>query len=506
MNSTANIVPSLHSQIPLRSSRRNSSTLQLLRLILNYKVYRLYASIAIFGTVAQFVIFKGFYPYPDFIQDSYNYIDTASRHLNANVLAVGYGKILEMVHWISPADTFLIAIQYFSLEATFAYFFFSILYLFSTTRFTRIILFIFLFFNPLFLFMSNCILPDVLFIVLSILFFLQLLWLYRYPSIGRAILQGILIGLAFTLKYTAIYYPLLSIMGLWPTLSKPSTKFMGSIVGVVLILAFMLYTTYETRQLIGKTQFSIFGGWQLANNALYMYDHIKVDGTKLPPETRDLDDLVRQFFKTVPPEKRDLEKFSGSFFIVAPYAPLRLYMVKKYRNEDSSSAVKLFGNVSPVMENYGKSLITRHPTAYLKYFMAPNVKNYFFPRLEKMETYNMMQTAVPMNIQDWFNYISNDIWAISNTFQGRLFRFYPLFFFFLNIFFIFGLLSSSLSGELKKISPQFRSIIVLVTGFLTLHALYHIATVPVVLRFQVIPMIIMLSFALLLIQPKKEII
>src|SRR6187402_826057 len=121
--------------------------------ILNENKNRRYLLIASVGAIIQFIIFKILYPFPDFISDSYSYIDTNLYDMSVNLWPIGYSKYLKFIHYFSSSDTFLVFTQFLILEISFIYFLFSIILLYKLKRTSTNILFIFLFFNPLFLYL-----------------------------------------------------------------------------------------------------------------------------------------------------------------------------------------------------------------------------------------------------------------------------------------------------------------------------------------------------------------
>jgi len=469
------------------------------------KANRIFGCIALAAGVVQFIIFKTLYPFPDFLVDSYNYIDTASLHLSVNVWPVGYGKFLAIIHLISHSDLLLVGVQYFLLEAALSYFFFSVLYLYRPGKKTRIALFIFFFFNPLFLYLSNCVLSDALFATLSILFITQFLWMLHKPRLASVIIQGLIIGIACTIRYAAIYYPLVMIAGLLLSRNRPAVKVGGSVLSLALIIPFLLFTRQKTKELTGTAQLSVFGGWQLANNALYMYDHIRVDSLLLPKETLGFNRMAAEFFKTIPDSLRNTSTFQGAFFIAAPYAPLQRYLGQQNSSNEVGSQFAAWGKVSPVYDAFGRSLITQHPLDYGKYFLWGNLKKYFQPPLEKFESYNMRLNTVPTPVQDWFDYITPDVLAVSPTFQASLFFIYPSLFMMLNICFLGMMVWLVVSRRYRELPGSFWRAAILISVFLGLNAGFSVVAAPVVLRYQVVPMIVLFTFSVLLLDfPDKK--
>ena len=462
----------------------------------------MYGAFAFLAITIQFTLFKILYPFPDFLPESYNYIDTASQHLAVNVWPVGYGKFIWLIHCISISDTFLIGIQYLLLEAALAYLFFTVLYLYKSARMVRNILFAFLFINPLFLYLSNCILPDALFASLSIVFLVQFCWMFHRPAPSQFILQGVIAGLAFTISFAAVFYPLVCLGGVLLLKKRPKLAPSGWIIGTVLIVGFLLISMQKTKEATGTAQLSVLGSWQLANNALYMYGHTKMDSTRMPKETRTLDRTTRDFFEDIPAAQRDVAGFAGAFFLVVPYSPLKVFMDRQFRDEDAPKQFEAWAKVAPLYAAYGKALIRQRPVSYVTYFVGPNIKNYFLPPLEKFEMYNLNRSDVPTTVQEWFGYMTPDIAVVSATFQARLFYPYRYFFLALNVFFWGGLIWWMVAGRVRKMKPEFRNAFLLTSAFLVLHLVLSVIAAPVVLRCQVVPMILLVTFCLFLSHPK----
>lgn len=450
------------------------------------------------GVTAQFIIFKLLYPFPDFISDSYSYIHTNVYKMDVNLWPIGYSKFILLIHQVSHSDTFLVAIQYLILEISLLYFFFTTTYFFRPTKSIKILLFIFLLFNPISLYLSNCVLSDALFASLTIIFLSQFLWILYHRSIGHVLLQAIIIGIAFTIRYTAIYYPLVALTGMLFSSHKTSTKFWGSLLGIALIIPFILYTKQKTKQITGTAQFSVFGGWQIANNALYMYNYIEVDSSKLPSETRELDKLSKNFFKKIPISKNELASLPGTYFIKVPWAILKPYMFVRYEMDDPPSTFRAWGKVSPIYSKYGFYLISHYPFSFAKHYLWLNTQNYFQPHLEKFGTYNLKINTVPPEVQDWFDYPTPDVYAVSTTFQGKLFYIYPLLFMILNIHFMISLAWLFFSRRIKETGTHFRKSLLFITSFLVINFSFSVYATPVVLRYQIVPLIVLFTFCLLI--------
>ena len=466
------------------------------RFILTEKKYLL---IALTGAILQFIIFKILYPFPDFISDSYSYIETNLNHMQVNIWPIGYSKFLSLVHWLTSSHVALVSLQYLILVISLLYFFYAVLYLFEFSRRFRITLFCFLFFNPLFSYLSNCVLSDALFLAVSLVLFTQWLWMLRRPAFSNLVLQGILIGIAFSIRYTAIYYPFVSVVVILFASYRLPVKLAGIALPWMLIVPFILYTQEKTKEITGTAEFSVFGGWQIANNALYMREHIQVDSTVLPEGTQELDRMARAYFRKIPAEQRELASIEGTFFIKVPNAILKPYLEARYWDMDAVGYFRSWGKVSPVYKKYGSYLIKKYPLAFTRYYLLPNTQNYFVPYLEKFGSYNIGWNKVGDAATEWFKLNSNDVHHIPpGEFQGYIFFIYPIFFAMLNLYFAGGFLCFLFSGNWKR-HERFTVMAVLATAsFLLCNFGFSVFATPVVLRYQILPMILLFCFSLLL--------
>src|SRR5580704_861315 len=205
------------------------------------KANRRYLLLAVGCAIVQIIIFKLLYPFPDFISDSYDYIESAALHRTVSLWPVAYAKFLWFIHQISVSDTFLVCVQYFLMEAALAYLFFFIRWMFNPSRISANILFVFLLVNPLSLYLSNAVLSDSLFTALSIVMLVQLMYQFKRPSVGRIFLAAALMGILFTIRYAALFYPLVMPIALLLTRQKLWVRIAGTLAPFVIIVPFVLF-------------------------------------------------------------------------------------------------------------------------------------------------------------------------------------------------------------------------------------------------------------------------
>lgn len=481
------------------STEQNS--FNLIKFIGANKRNRVFIWIASISIIIQFIIFKILYPFADYFSDSYSYIFAAKANLDVNIWPIGYSIFLRLFHLITHSDTALVGFQYSLLEISALYLFYSTLYLFNISRISRNILFAFLFFNPLFLYVCNYINSDPLFVALSLFWFTQLLWIIHKPAWHQIITHGIILFLSFTIRNNAYYYPFITAICYLISDHKRWLKSAGIAFPTLLIFSFIIHTRNAAFKLTGVKQFSLFTGWQLANNALYLYDKIKVDSSKLPSqESRKLNDYSSQFYSQMPSDfhKNILSDYVGNFFIRQPESPLKFYLYTKYKITDNSSGIIAWGKASKVYGEFGKHIIMNYPIAYARYFMLLNLNNYFLPPLEKLETYNLGLDEVDPIAAEWFHYSSTKVTSVGNNAQKWILLIFPKLFLVLNLYIFIGIVWFLIRKQYNKVSPQFNRILAITIIFQAANLVFCAFATIVVLRYQVFPMIIGFAFVLLL--------
>lgn len=462
------------------------------------KQNRRYAVIAVIAAVVQLFVFKLCYPYADFFSDSYSYIFAAMAGADVNIWPIGYSKFLSLFHHLSYSDTALVAFQYLFGQLTTLYFFFTLLYFYHPGKLVRDVVFIGCFFNPLLLYLSNYVSSDSLFFSLSLWWVIQLLWILHRPRPYQVFVHALLIAALFTLRYNAMFYPAISGIVLIISRQRLVWKLSGIILPLLLIGAFVHHTRNAAYEITGTRQFSIFGGWQLANNALYMYPYITTPGTP-PSGCEAFDQVVKQYFSKIPAELKSVSPRDGAFYIKYSSAPLKQYLVTHVRtDQDSTNGIFSWGAVAPVFGSYGKSLIIRHPIAFTQYFLLPNAINYLIPPLEKLQVYNLGQGQVSGWAVRWFHYRDKHVKAISFTIQGAILLLFPGLFLICNFFFIWSLISWIKTRHTRPTDKYFMQTVIVISLLLLANCAFSILASPIVLRYQVFPLLLLFTFSLLL--------
>jgi protoporphyrinogen oxidase len=463
---------------------------------------RRFLGIGIVAILVQFIVFKVLYPFPDFFSDSYSYIDAAANNANVGVWPIGYSKFLAAFHAITHSHLALTCFQYLFLELSAFSLFFTVEYFYKLTGNNSVILFLFLFFNPLFLYISNYVSSDALFTSVSLLWVVQLLWIIKKPSTKQVYIQALLLFTAFTIRYNAMYYPVIAALAFLLSKHKIWAKLAGVAVGVTVVLLFVGYTSNKTKALTGTKQFSVFSGWQLANNALYLYPHIQnLDETIFENEkVKDFNSRVKRFFDTTDRSIEEVSPTDGAFYMRYYKGPLKTYYRDYSRQMGLSGEVKTWGSVSPIFSEFGSTIIKSHPAEFMKFYVLPNIKNYFLPSLEKLEMYNLGANKIYPSAKTWFDLKDQKVKSISLTAQGSILFLFPTLFMFVNIVFISSLMIIFFRRKGVKLEKKQWHYILLSGTILTLNFLFSVLASPIVLRYQLAPIIVGLSFSLVMVE------
>jgi len=453
--------------------------------------------------IVQFVIFKLLYPFPDFFNDSFWYIKAATENLDINMWPIGYSKFLSAFHSLTSSDIALVSFQYFFMQLAALHFYFTILYFFPTTRWLRNILLLFLFINPLTLYLGNLIASDALYGALTLLWLTELIWIIKRPRIYHLFTQSILFFLCFTIRNNAYYYPLISALAFILSSQPLWRKITGIVLPIILVIPFVVYTQNVAYKLTGTRQFSLFTGWQLANNALYIYDHITVDSSELStPESKELNLISIYFFKDSNFLKLNdyINHFEANYYLVASQSPLKIYYALHtpgLTSPVSLVTVKDWGRMSALFEPFGKSIILHHPLAYLKYFILPNTWNYLSPPVSDLQKYNYASSHIDDIIKTWFHYPGNNIYCVSYDWQANL-RVYKIFSLFVNIYFLIQFILLVTRIRFVQFLKGDYSLYLLATTYLLINFIFSVCVTINILRYQYIPMYLLLTFGLLM--------
>ena len=337
-------------------------------------------------SICLLIVFKLIYPYPNMVLDSYYYVLGAINHADVSPWAIGYSWFLCLIGLFTHSPLALVIIQYLFLETSLLILFLTMAEILKLSKVTRWIIFPFFFCNPLLLYCANFVMADALFISLSVLWISVLLWMLYRPKLYMLWVHTGLIFLVFCVRYNALYYPVVATLALLISRYTIRQKLVGIAAQVIVIGGFIGYTSIRVGQISGQSQFSPFGNWKTANDALYMYGHIYQEDTSAVPEKfAVLHQTVRQYFQRVG-KVDDLlnfrSQFYGSQYMFTSGTPLVYYKAKLYGEDSEFVNFKKMAAVGPLYGQYGAYLIKKFPGAFLEYFVEPNAIRYLFPPME----------------------------------------------------------------------------------------------------------------------------
>lgn len=477
--------------------------------VFKIKINRWYLGFFLFASLGLWIIFKHFYPYPNIIFDSYYYISATVSNADVNAWPIGYSKILRLIGWFSHSANLVLTIQYFSLQLALLFIFFALRFFFQLNKVISNILLLWMILNPVFIYISNLLLSDAFFTAFSLVWFTNLLWILFRPRPYMIITQAVLLLVTFSLRYNALYYPLVATLAFILSQQKVYLKLAGIIFQCIIIGGFITYTTDKMEKDYKVKQFSPFGGWKLANNALYMYEHTYGERKNAVPERfQGLDQRIRSYFDH--PHYRvsmwDPDVTWGSYYMYIHGSPLIQHMFSIYGPDAPNVNLNFdkFALMGPLYQEYGAYLIKKDPGAFVHYFVLPNTLRYFSPYAEVFvdseNSFDLRTDYLGQPAIKWFSLRTLATDKAYVSFRTSVFSFYPMLNTITHLFFVFSILMFFLfkTFSYTKISIK-HSVLVMILLWLC-DFLFSILAAVVVLRYQLFIISVELMFALSLIQ------
>lgn len=461
--------------------------------------------IAGLATLMQFVIFKCLYPQAGFINgDSYVYLQSAFWNMTINTYPIGYSRFLRLFSVFTDSDTALVAFQYLLMQAAGLGLTFTLLFFYRPGKLASAILFIFTVCNPVFLYLANYISSDAFFLALSLCWFTLLIWLIERPAWRVLVWQVIVLFVAFTVRYNAMYYPAITAIALLLSGRRADVgmKLAGIFASFLVIAGFMAFTSGQYKKLTGIREFSPFSGWQLANNAMYAYRYVDSSHRKpVPDRFRALDRMVCTYFDS----SRDLRTHPTELLLANTYylwdrrSPLRLYMLEQFKNKDTAAKeLKKWATMGPLYGDYGAWLIRQYPSTFVRFYVYPNALKYYIPPVEFLDSYNMGIDTIAQMGRQWFGYKSKKVRTAFKNLKVNILDFYPIFAGTLNVLFLFCF---AFFGLLKGFRDNRSAHTLILTGIFWLaNFAFSVFASPIALRFQVFPLMTFFPYTVLIIE------
>jgi hypothetical protein len=465
---------------------------------------RLYLMIGLLVSIASWWLFKRYYPNTHIVFDSYYYIFAALDDDPVHVWPIGYSKFLQLVGLFSHSPNLVAASQYFFLQVTLLLFFFSMRFFFHLGKNASLVLFLFTWLNPIYLFTSNFILSDSLFMGISLLWLINLLWIVFRPRPWMLVTQALLLFLAFTIRQTALVYPLIACVAILLSRQRPAFKIGGIALPFLLVGGFIVYCIRMNEVMYGVKVFSPFQGWHSANNALYIYQHVAPqDLEPVPTELQPLDKLVRAYYNSPHPpvDVRIADLSSGGYYIFLYPSPLLVYKDRIF-GPDRHFLINpaTFAKLGPLYSAYGSFIIRKYPSTYFQYFVLPNIGLYVYPYaeayLDNMRSFYLRPDTLGVIATKWFGKsVSVSAPEGSIRFRTALFSHYQFLFSFTHIVFVLSFLAFAFFKGFKKIGQPGTRLLLLLAALWLIQFGFTVAAAASVFRFQLF--ITVVEFAML---------
>lgn len=449
-------------------------------------------------SIAFWILLKTYYPYPNLTFDSYYYIEAAISNSDVSTWPIGYSKFIRLIGLFTHNSNAVVTIQYLLLQSVFLVIFVTIRRLFCLKNWINILLFAFLFLNPLFLYGSNHIMSDILFTALSILWVVQLIWIVYMPRPYMILTHAILLLLIFTIRYSALYYPIIATGTIILSSQSWKWKFLGIGLMAAFLIGFIQFTRLKMETVTGSRQFSYTGGWKQANNALYMYEHRFMDDNgPVPLKYKLIDSITKNYFNA-PHAQVDLlehmDATQGTWYTSFTPSPLRQYMKVSKSIDPDCSDFKQLAYFGPYYNSYGNYLIKKYPFAFARYVITPNIITYLFPIMEIFDTdnlaFSLMDSKFSRMAQKWFNLTTISVPPKLIHLRASILGPFSFIFSLVHIIFLFSNLAFWGIKYYKRHSREYTIIILLLTTICVINFFFIILVAPSVLRFQLTVFII----------------
>jgi len=350
-----------------------------------------------------------------------------------------------------------------------------------------------------------------MFTALSLLWVTQLLLILSNPKPFLIITQATLILLTFTIRYTALYYPIITIFVFILSSFSIKEKTIGIIITIIFLGAFIEFTRNKMELAGGIKMFSYSSGWKNANNALYMYENIANNDSSIVPEKYTLlHQITKSYFKA-PHRKYNLFDFSddiysGCFYMFSSSSPLLKY--DRLVNGENSSAFNLKSSIrcSSLFNSYGNYLIVNHPVDYAKHVILPNMLSYYSPLSEIFGDVKILYSNwndLGQKIKDWYHLTNNKNSTNLLQIRGELLSPFPIIISIIHFLFFLSLIFLIINW--KTVPKRKKHYLLIIISYCVLNFLFYIILTPSVLRFQLSSVILECCTAICLFDSLKSI-
>ncbi|MBO9727764.1 MAG: hypothetical protein J7623_03890 [Chitinophaga sp.] len=461
---------------------------------------RLLLAIAIAVVIIRMVVFKHFFPYMDFTSDTGSYMTTALQNLDHNLWPLGYSKFLWLFHQVSHSETALAVLQLTLLELSAWFFYFSIVYIFRPDGYFRYGFYAFLLINPLFPFLSNYFISDAVFLSLGLTWITLLLWMLHRPTNFILVLHALVLGLAFTIRYHAMFYPLVALIPILLSKYKKWQKAAAILLPVMLILSFMGFVRQRTYEYTGVREFSVFSGWQLMNNSMYMLQYRKLDSTGVPAQFAHVHKLVYHYCENLRQSSKKKHVWDGAVFMWDNAGPQKTMLGEYSQAHKDADVYTCWANLAPLFRSYGAYTIKKYPVDFARHYLRENAILYLLPEPEVLAAYNrpfmVFDTA---SVTAFFT--DGKIQKPRSKYdelQSTLMALFPSLIVICHLLFLEETIRYLVKKGIRKSSRKFNIALLLCWTFILINFGFSVLAAPIVLRYQVLLIVLLLAYTLLL--------
>jgi hypothetical protein len=451
--------------------------------------------------VASFGWLKFVYPYPNFLQpDSMSYMDAALKNDFINYWPIGYSKFLRLVSVFSRSHLILVVLQYLLLMSSVLYFLFTIRYLLPSDSWLFRSLFAISIINPLIPHIANIVSSDALFASLSLAWFTQLLWISYRPGRRLLFFHAAILLLAFTVRFSAIWYPFVSISTILLASIPKRNKWLGVASLVTGLLVFIGCTGYEYYKRTNTIQYSAFGRWQMAANALYAYAYAEpIDPGNVPVRFHDLHAEVNRHMDSLRQLDDRPDEEIGVYYLWITQSPLIQYGIHLWQKKHRTPQFIKWSSMAPLYGDYGRWLITQHPGLFIEHFALPNLERYYQPPVTSLELYNLGDKRVDSVTVTWFNLKDNQLpYRLHDPKIHIMVLFPPAISVINTIYLVSALVFLGFVG-LKQCNATNKRIFSIMLLVWLCNLIFSVISAPTELRYQIFPVIITFPFCMLII-------
>ncbi len=483
--------PAKKSVTPVKSapSQKDSNAPSFFRFIFYNKTNLQFLIAGVVIGITYAIVLGWLFPRPSFYIDSGTYIQAARDHAVVSFRPLGYSDFLNFFHDIYISSTFLVMTQFACNIVANLFLFFTFQYFFPLSRWYRLALFVLLICNPLYLFYSNYVLSEAFFCSFTIVWLCVLLWLIQRPNWINFFAQVILLGLLFKLRYNALIYPFFTAAAFYLSRQAVWKKAAGIILSIAVIAAIVDSISSKTEKVTDTRVFSAFGGWQMASNALNILKYTEMDTTSFSSaESKEIYILSRKFFdslaKTPPDTSHAIEEVTASY-MWDPHAPLKAYLPYFAQKRFIPVYFKAWNALGPVFSSFGVEVIVKNPIQFIRYFVWPNAKLYWWPPMEAYNGYNNNKKTVDKVVKEYYRYPDDKVDLSHGYISNNVLRPWKYLFPILNAIFLLLVSTYFIMRVYKRTTLFFTTTLLFLIVFYVFNFGFAVAVSPTVFRYHV---------------------